>query len=335
VISRIREGLNDVPISRTGSTDWGIAVPGDAEHTIYVWIDALMNYLTTVDTDQRRHFWPADVHVIAKDILWFHAVIWPAVLMAMKKRPGYEWVELPRQVYAHSFWIAEGQKMSKSLGNFIDLEKIDHYVQTFGLDALRYYLATYGPMGATDADFVEARFIEVYNSELANTVGNCSNRVINMTGRYFDGKVPAHGPHVEASAQYGHSAEQAVTRYRQAMDGVDIAGAVASALDLIRAVDSYIEKTAPFKLAKDPANLPQVGTILYNCAEAVRIASLLLWPMLPQKMEELWRRLGCTEYATRLADRGRGDLDAWTRWGGLQPGTPVEQGSPLFPRYQK
>jgi methionyl-tRNA synthetase len=138
VVNRIREGLNDVPISRMGGGDWGIKVPGDDQHTIYVWIDALINYLSTVDTPERSQYWPADVHLIAKDILWFHAVIWPAMLLALK-RP------LPKQVYAHSFWISEGQKMSKSLGNFVDLEKIDRHVAEFGLDAFRYYLAAYGP----------------------------------------------------------------------------------------------------------------------------------------------------------------------------------------------
>ena len=185
MLGRIREGLNDVPISRTGAGGWGIAVPDDPDQTIYVWIDALFNYRTTIDTPELAHYWPAEVHLIAKDILWFHAVIWPAMLMAL------DW-PLPKGVYAHSFWISEGQKMSKSLGNFIDLEKIDYYVETFSLDALRYFLATAGPMGTTDSDFSEARFIEVYNSDLANTLGNCFSRIANMTNRYFDGKLPDH-----------------------------------------------------------------------------------------------------------------------------------------------
>ncbi|MEX0653955.1 MAG: methionine--tRNA ligase, partial [Phycisphaeraceae bacterium] len=181
IAARIREGLNDVPISRHAVGDesarWGISVPGDEKHTIYVWIDALFNYLSTVDTDDpggRRKYWQSRAtHLIAKDILWFHAAIWPALLLALRRQSGNEWINLPRLVYAHSFWIAEGQKMSKSLGNFIDLEKIDSYVETFGLDALRYFLASNGPMGTTDADFAEAKFIDVYNSDLANTFGNC------------------------------------------------------------------------------------------------------------------------------------------------------------------
>lgn len=337
VIGRIREGLNDVPISRTGAGGWGITIPGDEQHTIYVWIDALINYLSSIDTedpDHRRAFWPADVHLIAKDILWFHAVIWPAMLMALRQRRGYEWVTLPRQVYAHSFWISEGQKMSKSLGNFIDLEKIDHYVTTFGLDALRYFLATQGPLGASDSDFAEVKFIETYNTDLANTLGNCANRITNMTNRYFGGKLPAHGPHVAGSEPYGHTAEQCASRYTAAMQRLDIHEAIAAALDLVRAIDGYIEKTQPFKLAKSPANLPAVGTILYNCAEAMRIASVMLWPVLPNKMEQLWQRLGCHEYTKSLTNRGRGQLARWLQWGVLQPGTEIQQDEPLFPRHQ-
>jgi methionyl-tRNA synthetase len=333
VLGRIREGLNDVPISRTGQRDWGIPVPGDPEQTIYVWIDALFNYLSTVDTPDRRPYWndAPVVHLIAKDILWFHAVIWPALLTALGE-------PLPKLVYAHSFWIAEGRKMSKSLGNFIDLEKIDRYVETFGLDALRYFLATEGPLGTTDADFAEAKFIETYNTDLANTLGNCASRVANMIGKYFDGKVPPHGEHVPASEQHSRAAERAVEKSAAAAESLQLDDAAQAALDLIRDIDVYIEQTRPFTLAKDSANMPQVGTILYNCAEALRIASVLLWPVIPGKVEELWRRMGCGHYAEALANNGRGDLDAWVKWGaasgGLQPGTPILKGDALFPRYQ-
>ena len=326
VVGRIREGLHDVPISRTGTGGWGIAVPDDTEQTIYVWIDALFNYRTTIDTSELAHYWPAEVHLIAKDILWFHAVIWPAMLMAL------DW-PLPKQIYAHSFWISDGQKMSKSLGNFIDLEKIDHYVETFSLDALRHFLATAGPMGTTDSDFSESRFIEVYNSDLANTLGNCFSRISNMTNRYFDGKLPAHGPHVQASVKYEDSAGRCLADATGAYDRLKLDGAAAAGIDLVRQIDAYIEETRPFKLAKDPANMLAVGTILYNCAEAMRIASLLLWPIMPGKIEELWRRIGCQHYTEALADRGVGQLYEWAQWGQLKPGTSILQGDPLFPRY--
>jgi len=340
VIARIKEGLHDVPISRTGSRGWGIPVPDHPEQTIYVWIDALFNYRTAIDDDARRQYWPADVHLIAKDILWFHAVIWPAMLMAL------DW-PLPKQVYAHSFWISEGKKMSKSLGNFIDLEKIDHYVDTFSLDALRYFLATQGPMGTTDSDFAEAKFIEVYNSDLANTLGNCFSRIANMTHRYFGGELPE--PDRELPEQPTEQidetgwkpqltlcniADMDVTHYNKRFAHLDLCDAVQHALDLVRKIDLYIEQTKPFKLAKDPDKLPEVGTILYNCAETMRIASILLWPIMPTKIEELWRRIGCEHYTKALANHGQGKLSEWCRWGLLEPGTPILQGDPLFPRYQ-
>lgn len=331
VIGRIREGLNDVPISRTGSSDWGIHVPGDEQHVIYVWIDALFNYLSTIDTDERRHYWPADVHLIAKDILWFHAVIWPALIMALQTRPGHEWIKLPGQIYAHSFWISEGQKMSKSLGNFIDLEKIDHYVETFSLDALRYFLASNGPMGTTDSDFAESKFIEIYNTDLANTLGNCSSRIGNMVNRYFEGKLPE--ADITPPNPCQDAAAAAVQTYQQAMQAVSPDGACEAALGLVRAIDGYIEQTQPFKLAKDPANLPQVAAVLRNCAEALRIASIMLWPVMPGKIEALWQRMGL-DYAQSLANHHQGDFTAWTIWDQLKQGQPFNQGDPLFPRHQ-
>src|SRR5581483_5564230 len=166
IVARIRDGLHDIPISRAG-VDWGIRIPGDERHTVYVWIDALFNYLSMVDTPERRHLWPADLHLIAKDILWFHAVIWPALLLALRRRPGYGWVEVPRQVYAHSFWVSGGLKMSKSLGNVVDLTRLERCRGVVGRDGLRYFLATQGPLDLADRDFTDERVAEVYNAELA------------------------------------------------------------------------------------------------------------------------------------------------------------------------
>ena len=325
VLARIREGLNDVPISRTGTEGWGISMPGDSQQTIYVWIDALFNYLSTVDNDERAQYWPADVHLIAKDILWFHAVIWPCILMALG-RP------LPKQIYAHSFWIAEGQKMSKSLGNFIDLERIDGYVSDFGLDSMRFFLATDGPLGATDSDFAHARFVEVYNSNLANTLGNCVSRITNMINRYCQGKVPS--PDTKAEPNRCHqAAEEFSARYAAAMNTLQLADAAAAGIDLVRAIDAYIEQTQPFKLAKDPSRSRDVATVLYNCAEAMRIGSLLLWPILPTKIEQLWQRIGCGDYADALK-ANRGDFDQWRQWGQMQPGTAISHDDGLFPRQE-
>jgi len=335
IVNRIKEA-QDVPISRTGAGGWGIPVPGDPEQTIYVWIDALFNYLTFVDTPDRRKYWSAGaIHFIAKDILWFHAAIWPALLLALRKCDGYDWVNLPAQVYSHSYWVSEsGEKMSKSLGNFLDPAAIDNYVKEFGLDALRYFLATRGPLGVSDSAFSPDLFIEVYNSDLANTFGNSCSRVTNMIGKYFDGKIPAHGEKLVTKTNYDHAAENAVAGVVKALDVLNLGSAGESATGLVRSVDAYIDETRPFTLAKDPANMGQVGTVLYNCLESLRIASVLLWPFIPDACEAFWKRIGCGEYGRTLAEQGQGDLAAWTKWGLLAPGTPIEKGDGLFPRYQ-
>lgn len=341
ILNRLADA-KDVPISRTGSGGWGIPVPGDTEQTIYVWIDALFNYLTYVDTPERRDhgYWQAGaIHFIAKDILWFHAAIWPALLLALQKCDSYDWVNLPQQVYAHSYWVSEsGEKMSKSLGNFLDPKAIDNYVTEFGLDALRYFLATRGPLGTTDSTFSPDLFIEVYNSDLANTFGNSCSRVLNMTGKYFDNAVPK--PVEDSNFNERRDAiHHAQSQLQRAADELDLQATAVAALAIVREVDNYIEQTAPFKLAKDmDANGEQVATILYNCLEALRIASVLLWPFIPGRVEAFWQCIGFGFYADQLQDNGRGDLQAWTQWGdaqgGLQPGTPLTKGEPLFPRYQ-
>jgi methionyl-tRNA synthetase len=331
VLARIRDGLKDVPISRAGSSDWGIAVPGHAEHTIYVWIDALFNYLSVVDTPDRRGYWPANVHLIGKDILWFHAVIWPALLLALGKLPGYEWVRPPACIHAHGFWIREGEKMSKSMGNFVDLRELRRYVADFGLDALRLYLVTQGPLGAADADFARQRFVDSYNSELANTLGNGFSRVSNMINRYFAGQVPAPSitfePIIAAAALHAE-------RVREHAEALRLDALVHSAFELLHTVDAFIQTTEPFKLAKQPGKLAEVGSILYHAAEAIRIASVLLWPVLPHSMQLLWQRLGLAEQAAALQN-GRGHWAELVRWGQLPPGAPVQQGEPLFPRFKE
>jgi methionyl-tRNA synthetase len=349
IVNRIKEA-QDVPISRSGGNGWGIPVPGDPSggQTIYVWIDALFNYLTYVDRDDRRHYWQSGaVHFIAKDILWFHACIWPALLLALSKCGGYEWVNLPRQVYAHSYWVsATGEKMSKSLGNFLDPKAIDNYVAEFGLDALRYFLATRGPLGTTDSQFSPELFIEVYNSELANTFGNSASRVSNMIGKYFEGFIKHKSDAVEPTvlgAGYNDEFDNQrvpligyeIVRFKRWMDVFNLYCAAADvALGVVKKVDRYIEDTSPFKLAKNSNKLPEVGAILSNAQEALRISSVLLWPFVPHKVEDFWRRIGWGQYSEAVKGKGRADLNAWVRWGQLQPETPIEKGDPLFPRYQ-
>jgi len=190
VLGRLRDGLQDVPVTRTNFT-WGIPMPNAPEHVIYVWIDALFNYATALGlgdangalAKDRAKYWPPEYHVIGKEILWFHAVIWPALLMALE-------LPMPRRIHAHSFWIADGQKMSKSMGNFVDLPTIEGYFAKYGLDAWRWYMATQGPLQASDSDFRAQHFHDTYTSELVNVVGNCPSRVTAMIGKYFEGKMP-------------------------------------------------------------------------------------------------------------------------------------------------
>ncbi len=322
VLGRLRDGLQDVPVSRAAPADgsWGIRMPGAPEHVVYVWIDALFNYMSAIDTDERRAYWPAQVHVLAKDILWFHAVIWPCLLMALEK-------PLPECVYAHSFWIREGRKMSKSLGNFVDMPTVLAYADRFSVDGVRWYLLTQGPLGATDADFTYSKFVEVYNADLANGIGNAISRVTNMIGKYFDGIIPEPegGPNADIGVDWAKLANEKSREATEAMARMDLAGALAAGTALASAVDQFVNDTVPFKLAKDPANMPKVGAILYQCAEALRIAAYLLSPAMPTAMCDAIGRLGYSPDQTP-------SYETLTTWGQLVPGSTVRKGDALFPR---
>ncbi len=327
VLGRIKAGLQRVPVSRAvkeGDADWGILMPGDEGHRIYVWIDALFNYLSTVDTNERRRYWHAPVHVMAKDILWFHAVIWPCMLMALGEA-------MPSCIYAHSYWIREGRKMSKSLGNFIDLPTIDAYVDAFGLDAWRWYLVNHGPLAATDSDFGYGRFVEVYNADLANGIGNASSRVSNMIAKYFDGACPKAEATTHAGRDWPALAGAALESATEALDRLDFEALCRAGLSLSNEVDGYIHETEPFKLAKDETKLGDVGTILYNCAEALRIAAVLLSCTLPEKMSELLGRMG--QEAPGEDGSFGAQLEELCTWGRLEPGTRITKGDALYPRW--
>ncbi len=360
ILARVRPPavLNDIPISRPvtddPATQWGVRMPDDPGHRVYVWIDALFNYYTAVDTPERKHLWPATVHMMGKDIIWFHSVIWPTLLMAMG-------VALPRTIYAHGWWISEGKKMSKSLGNFIDLELLRAYAGRYGLDALRWYLAAQGPLGSNDADFAHAKFVEVYNADLANGIGNCASRVSNMIEKYFGGSVPDpagkfdFNPQLELPSpanvpadvwkQAGFAWPAKSVRYfqetREAVDALDLATAIWSGRLLVIDVDGFINLTTPFKLAKsadtDSAAKTKLAQILWNCAEGIRIASLFMYPAIPFKMAELWRRWSCSPLRDP-ADPNSGfiaPLEELAHWGGphsLKPGTPIQKGEALFMR---
>ena len=318
VYSRVKEGLRDLAISRP-TLEWGIKMPNDPSHTIYVWVDALCNYITALNyTDQQDawRYWPADVQLIGKDILWFHAVIWPCLLMALD-------VQLPRCVFAHGWWTHDSRKMSKSLGNFVAPAD---YLDKFGPDAFRYFLLREVPFGR-DGDFSDESFSRRYNTELANDLGNLLSRTVNMIGRYCDGQVPQPA---DSTAQ--EDSLQAVGR--QLAQQVDIAfadckfhTALESIFALATEANRYIDSTKPFALAKqtDSASRERLQTVLYHCAESVRLLGVFLTPFMPGSMDRLFEQL-CWDQLDQMP------LSQSGQWSVLPAGTPVRQGPPLFPR---
>ena len=215
--------------------------------------------------------------------------------------------------------------MSKSLGNFVDLPTIERYLDVYGLDAWRWYMVNNGPLGATDADFQAAGFHETYTSDLVNTVGNCASRTTAMLGKYFDGVVPADTGFELTGWDLKASADAAVTAWRAALEDFSLDGACAAGIGLLRTVDAFINATEPFKVAKDPDRQDELASTLARCIEAVRIASIMLWPVLPQRMESLWTAIGCD------IDPGKGDLDALVCWGDSMGNAKTEKVA-LFPR---
>lgn len=319
VAARIRDGLHDIPISRAG-LDWGIRMPGDDRHTVYVWIDALFNYLSTVDAPERRTFWPADVHVIAKDILWFHAVVWPALLLALRQQPGYGWVELPHRVYVHSFWVSDGQKMSKSLGNFVDLDRLERCRQTVGLDGLRYFLTAKGPLGISDRDFTEARLVEVYNAELANVFGNLVQRATALVARHAGGTVPSPGPLEAPDERLRAEAYALGDRVTTGVERIALDQVAEAIMGFVTAANRYAEDTAPWHLTRTDDS-GRLASVLYHLIEAARLAAWHLWPFIPDGAAEAHRRLSGRDLSVGLGT-----------FGAVPPGASATVGPPLFPR---
>ena len=331
VLERVRTGLSDVPVTRT-QLSWGVPVPFDSDHVVYVWIDALLNYVTALgmlDEDRQpsclQSFWPATVHVMAKEITWFHAVIWPALLMAL----GFE---LPRMVYSHSFWIREGRKMSKSLGNFVDLELLQRYVDAYGLDAVRYYMLTQGPSGTADADFSSSLIHRTYSEHLVNALGNCASRITAMINKYFkDTGIPEDtlGSDTLICNYDIRGATEAVRADALARyEALDVQGAAEAAIELVGLIDVFINDSEPFRLAKDSSQIDEVAAILYRSLDAVRIAAALLLPIMPTKCAQLQVD---TLALDSVEDVYRRSIDELAVWGLLKPGTQVPKLAP-FPR---
>ncbi|MGE0362138.1 MAG: methionine--tRNA ligase [Vicinamibacterales bacterium] len=312
ILRLVEGGLEDISVSRAGQS-WGIPLPFDEQSVAYVWFDALINYAAAVgygwDADRFARDWPASLHVVGKDITRFHCVIWPAMLMSAR-------LPLPAQVFGHGWVFFKGERMSKSLGNIVD--PLDA-AKRFGPDPLRLYLTKEVPYGA-DGDFTWERFEEKYNADLANNLGNLVNRVASMSERYRQGRLAASAP--RASTLPG-LAESAVKSYREAMDRLALHDAVAAAFRLVSATNEYVAVSQPWALAKDPAREAELSGVLYDAAEAVRIAALLLQPVMPASAGEILQRLGdaTPAAARRLTDAAwrSGDARQISNRGALWP----------------
>ena len=325
VLGLLREGVPDLCISRNKERlPWGVEMPNDPSHVVYVWIDALSNYITALglppigeeDDERAAKYWPANVHLIGKDILRFHAIYWPCLLMALD-------IPLPKCVFAHGWWQNDGQKMSKSLGNFISREDIARICQEYSVDVYRYYLLRTAKFGA-DANFSLSLLKETYNDELANGVGNLLSRTVNMIWRYFDGTIPETRGALDKDTSVVEAATDLKASANAAMKACAFDEYLQKVSDLTTATNRYIESTQPFKLANDDSQRNRLGTILYTCAEAVRIILLYLQPFMPKTSERGLAALGVTHQSRPLSEIGR--------WGGLTAGTKITACEPLFPR---
>ena len=291
----LKPGLQDLCVSRT-SFKWGIPVTFDPKHVVYVWIDALSNYITGIGYDcdgnsseQFNKYWPADLHLIGKDIIRFHTIYWPIMLLALG-------LPLPKQVFGHPWMLFGEDKMSKSRGNVIYADDLVHF---FGVDAVRYFVLSEMPF-AQDGSITWQLVMERINSELANVYGNLVNRTIAMTNKYFNGQLTDPDCFEELDQQLIDTCKQTVTKYYEKMDQLRVADAIDVVFDLLRRSNKYIDETSPWTLAKQPENKARLNTVLYNLLESIRVASVLLTPFMPETSKEVFRQINTekTDFAS-------------------------------------
>lgn len=324
VVGMLRQGLRDFPVSRQirpGIGRWGVPVPGDESQVIYVWFDALTNYLTSAgfpdDPAKFARYWPADVHVIGKDITRFHCLYWPAMLLSAG-------LPLPRQIAVHGFMTIEGQRISKSTGNGIDPIAL---AEEFGVDAVRYYLLR-NLSFASDGDFRREGLIRHYNSELANDLGNLLNRVVSMMKRYREGVIPVAGAEGEREANARRVAEETRQHVEAALTDWEPGNALGSIWNFVRSANQYIEQSEPWRLARQVDGEERLNTVLHTAAETLRLLSVFLAPFLPTAAERMRSQLGL-EPISGAAWRCEGS------WGSLPLAGVVVSGGPLlFPRIE-
>ena len=312
----IKPGLQDLCVSRT-SFKWGIPVTFDDKHVIYVWIDALSNYITALgydpdgSSDLYKKYWPADVHIIGKDIVRFHTIYWPIMLMALGE-------PLPKQVFGHPWLLFGEDKMSKSRGNVI---YADDLVDLLGVDAVRYYLVSEMPY-ANDGSITYETIIERYNSDLANTFGNLVNRTIAMQNKYFDGIIQEPTDSESVDDELKAFALETVKKVEKCFETYRVADAVEAVLNLAKRSNKYIDETMPWALAKDESKKARLGTVLYNLLEAIRYIAILLTPFMPQTAEKIFEQMNCDIK----------DYESMNTFGALKAGTKVNEAQALFAR---